>query len=130
MKQELSVDATAHEIPAASLQEDVSNIETTMRNLSPQACERAVDMIVSARRIFVVGFDNSAHLAGLLANALDLYCGNARSVASTSGGAGAARQLFRFDATDLVIAIAFPRYIRDTVQVTQFAAKRGPRCWP
>lgn len=119
--------ASTTDIIRQSLQLDIQNIEATLRDLSEDSCRRAVAMILEARRIFVAGVDNSGHLAMLLANGLELYCQAVHTVGHVGGAIAAARKLSRFDAGDLVIAIAFPRYLSDTVRLTSLARQRGVR---
>jgi len=117
--------ATSLEIMRESLQLDVQNIEATLRNLSKASCERAVAMILEAQRIFVAGLDNSGHLAMLLANGLELYCQNVHTVGNVGGALASVRKLTRFGRADLIVAIAFPRYLNDTVKLTALAKRRG-----
>lgn len=125
MRSEISRHSTSLEICQAALEEDIRNLQATIGQLKPEVCDRAVELIVSAERSFIVGIDNSAHLASLMAAGLDRYRGNVRSVSSADGALGAARQIFRFGPKDLLIAIAFPRYFRDTVELARFAVDRG-----
>ena len=125
LKKRRSQDASSVDIFAASLTQDIRNIEATRDQLSGDACARAVDMILAAKRRLVVGFFHASYLAALLASNLDLRCGNTRSTANSDGAVGAAGQLFRFDATDLVIAIAFPRYFRETIELCRLAKDKG-----
>ena len=125
MRSEISRQSTSVEIIAASIKQDLANLESTLNELRPEVCERAVDLILNASRIYVVGIDNSAHLAGLLASGLGRYRHNVRSLSSADGAIGASRQLFRYGAGDLVITIAFPRYFRDSVELSRFVKDRG-----
>jgi DNA-binding MurR/RpiR family transcriptional regulator len=45
-------------------------------------------------------------------------------VSNTEGAFGGARHLSHFDTSDLVIAIAFPRYIKDTIELARLAKLR------
>lgn len=125
LRSEISRKSTSAEIIAASINQDVANLEATLQNLQPEACDRAVEMILNANRIYVVGIDNSSHLAGLLARGLGRYRDNVRSLSSADGAIGASRQLFRYGPDDLVITIAFPRYFRDSVELSRFVKDRG-----
>jgi DNA-binding MurR/RpiR family transcriptional regulator len=127
LKKRRSQDATSADIFAASLTQDIRNIEATRDQLSGDSCARAVDMVLAAKRRLVVGFFHASYLAALLASNLDLRCGNTRATASSDGAVGAVAQLFRFDATDLVIAIAFPRYFRETIELCRLAKDKGIR---
>ncbi|MDB5893174.1 MAG: transcriptional regulator [Rhodoferax sp.] len=109
----------------AALQEDQQNLEATRQSLSGEVCTRAVDLILAARRVLVLGFGSSGYLAGLLQHGLDPYCPSVQSLAQTGGPTHAARQLSRVEKGDLVIAIAFPRYLDDTVRLAALARARG-----
>ena len=125
LRNEISRQSTSAEIITASINQDVANLESTLKDLRPEACDRAVEMILNANRIYVVGIDNSSHLAGVLASGLGRYRDNVRSLSSADGAIGASRQLFRYGADDLVITIAFPRYFRDSVALSRFVRDRG-----
>jgi len=115
----------AAQIFAASLQEDIDNAQRSLQALDGAACARAVADILAAERVYVIGFGSSGFLAGLLQRGL---CMHVRAVASLAGPGGvsqAARQLACMTARDLVIAIAFPRYLNDTVQLAARAQAAG-----
>ncbi|CAJ0812292.1 MULTISPECIES: MurR/RpiR family transcriptional regulator [Ralstonia] len=125
LRHELARPATSAEIFAASLNEDIANLDATRRMLDPAACERAVDAILGAQRIYVMGFGASGYLAGLLRHGLDLYCDTVISVSQPGGASDAARQLRKIGQKDLLIAIAFPRYAADTITLAKQAGDQG-----
>ncbi len=127
LRHELARPASSAEIFAASLNEDIGNLEATRRMLDPAACERAVDAILGAPRIYVVGFGASGYLAGLLRHGLDLYCDTVLSVSQPGGASDAARQLRKIAPDDLLIAIAFPRYAADTITLAKRVRDHGGR---
>lgn len=116
--------ATSAEIVAAALSADIQNLEATRRALTPAQCDRAVGMILNAERIFILGFGASAFLAGIMAHALEPFCRTVQSVAGPGGPSQAGRQFFKLDQRDLVIALAFPRYVTDTVTLSTRAKER------
>ncbi|MHA3904356.1 MurR/RpiR family transcriptional regulator [Castellaniella sp. WN] len=117
--------ASAADIFAASLYEDERNAERTRMALSPEQCEQAVRAVLKAERIFIIGFGASGFLAGLLQRGLSLHCRMVESLAGPGGVSHAARQLSRLQSGDLVIAIAFPRYLADTITLAQAARHAG-----
>ena len=117
--------SSALEVMTAALHEDIRNIETTLRGLSADGCGRAVQAILDARRMYVVGMENGSHLAAMLSNGLDIYRENIDSVGMVGSGAGAARKVRRYDSRDLVIAVAFPRYMADTITIARDAGRQG-----
>lgn len=61
----------------------------------------------------------------MLQRSLDLYCDNVLLLASIESSSYAARVLTRLQPTDLVIAIAFPRYFTDTILLARRARATG-----
>jgi DNA-binding MurR/RpiR family transcriptional regulator len=125
LKNRQSEVAASVDVFAASLTQDIQNIQATRDHLPSDACARAVEMTISAKRRFVIGFFHAAHLAALLASNLDLRCGDTRAVTNSDGAVGAAAQLFKYTRDDLVIAIAFPRYFRETIELCRIVKSRG-----
>lgn len=124
LRRKLSEASTTAEVVQASLMEDIDNLRGSLGNLDPDRAEQAVDMVVAARRIFILGFDNAAGLALVMAHRLLSIGCDVRVVESGGGSLSAARHLARLGTEDLVISIAFPRYLRDTVSMTRFAHQR------
>lgn len=117
--------STAADVIAASLYEDQRNFERTRMALSAEQCEKAVRAVLDAQRVFIIGFGSSGFLAGLLQRGLSLHCDMVESLAGPGGVSHAARELSRIRPTDLVIAIAFPRYLADTITLAKAAKAAG-----
>jgi len=117
--------ATAAQVFAAVLEEDIRNAQLTLQALNASACERAVDTVVQAERIFIIGFGASGFLAGLLHRGLCMHVASVENLAGPGGVSHAARQMSRMTARDVVIAIAFPRYLADTVALANAAKTAG-----
>jgi len=113
------------DIRAASLARARETPDWTRRTLDASTCERAVDTILQARRIHVLGLGASGYLAGLLHHGLDPYCENVQAVVGAGGSTHAARQLFKLREGDLVIALGFPRYVTDTITLCRRLRGRG-----
>lgn len=125
MRVRLEQPGSVHDAFVAALEESQRNIAATQRALEGEACEAAVQAIVQARRIYALGFGASGWLAGLLQRSLEAYCDNVHLMGGVGGASQGARQLPRMGAGDLCIAIAFPRYLSDTVVLAQAAYERG-----
>ena len=121
MSQRISADGVVTNI----LREDVANITETIASVEPGTWRRAVDTINSAKRIFVLGFDNGGALAQIFANGLLRVNPDVHSVGGGSGGFTGLRHIANMGENDLVIAIAFPRYIKDTVRLAALARTRS-----
>ncbi|MEO6986418.1 MAG: MurR/RpiR family transcriptional regulator [Paralcaligenes sp.] len=125
LRSELANPTSVAEVFAASLQEDIHNFQETQANFNGKACQRAVDLILSADRIFTVGFGGSGFLAALLQRGLSTSCDYVECLASSGGASHAARRMSRLTKKDLVIAIIFPRYLADTVALARAARAAG-----
>ncbi|HYS68244.1 MAG TPA: MurR/RpiR family transcriptional regulator [Paraburkholderia sp.] len=111
----------------ASLEQAAANLHSTRGAIDSAAAEAAVEAILAARRVFVLGAGTSAFLAGLMEHGLMPYHDNVQSLALIGGPSHAARRLFASDEGDLVIGIVFPRYVEDTIELARRAASRGAR---
>jgi DNA-binding MurR/RpiR family transcriptional regulator len=119
--------ASGSQVFDASLEQAASNLQMTRAAIDGGVAEALVDAILEARRVFVIGYGASAFLAGLMEHGLTPYCANVQSLALMGGPSHAARRLFNAAPGDLLIAIAFPRYVDDTIELARLAAGHGVR---
>ncbi len=104
---------------------DVEDIRITLRGLDRDALRAAVDALLSARRIHVIGGRGAAGLAHILGFGLNWIL---RNVTVPSLGAGdALDSMMTVGPADAVLALGFPRYARITVDMLKVAARRGAR---
>ena len=125
LRSQLGQAATAADVFATALAESQRNIELTRKSLDAHSCELAVDAILKAKRIYIIGLGSSSWLGGLLLRCLDRYCENVQLLASMEGSSYGARILSRLQPADLLIAIAYPRYFADTVLLARRARDAG-----
>ncbi|HEX7749155.1 MAG TPA: MurR/RpiR family transcriptional regulator [Bordetella sp.] len=122
---ELAQHASAAQVFAAVFEEDIANARRNVQALNAEACERAVEAVLEAERVFIIGFGASGYLAGLLQRSLCMHLRSVESMAGPGGVSHAARQMSRMNPSDLVIAIAFPRYLADTITLAKAARRAG-----
>jgi DNA-binding MurR/RpiR family transcriptional regulator len=127
LRSALESPANAAQVLDASLEQAAVNLRATRNLIDGHAVEAAVGTILDAHRVFILGYSASAFLAGLMEHGLAPYCANVQSLALAGGPSHAARLLSNATAGDLLIAIAFPRYVDDTIQLTKLAASHGIR---
>ena len=72
------------EILTSVLQSDIEKIKLTMEGIDHEAFEMAVDTILNARRVYVVGIRSCAPLASFLSFYLNLICDNVTAVHTNS----------------------------------------------
>lgn len=111
------------EILDSVLQSDIEKIKLTMANIDHNIFEMAVDTILNARKIYVVGIRSCAPLASFLSFYLNLICDNVTQVNTTSSSE-LFEQLIRVGEEDVVIGISFPRYSMRTLKALEFASNR------
>jgi len=125
LRSKLQRSASVADVFASSLQDAERNLARTRQSLDPDACERAVEAVLRARRVYIVGFGSSSWLAGLLQHNLLPYCDQVDLLATPQGASFAAKLLSRAGRGDLLVAIAFPRYLSDSVLLARHARDAG-----
>ena len=125
LRSQLEHPTTVADVFASSLKESQRNLERTRQALDAHSCEQAVEAILKAQRIYIIGFGASSWLGGLLQRNLDLYCNNVQLLASIESSSYGARVLTRLQPSDLLIALAFPRYFSDTILLVRRAREAG-----
>jgi DNA-binding MurR/RpiR family transcriptional regulator len=109
----------------ASLQDSLANLRATAEGLDPAILERVVGKLSQASCVYVLGFGLSAHLAALLTLGLQPFCRQLVNVVEYGGTEVAAGRLMNLEASDVLIAISFPRYATDAVHLSRYAVDRG-----
>jgi DNA-binding MurR/RpiR family transcriptional regulator len=95
-----------------------------LANSFPQSeFQRLVERICNSNEIYIVGTRGSASLSQYFAYFLGKIKKKVYPV--TSGSTGEYERLITLQTRDLVIAIAFPRYPRETIEIIRFCHDRG-----
>ncbi len=111
------------EILASVLQSDIDKIKQTMQSIDHENFDMAVDTILNARKIYIVGIRSCAPLANFLAFYLNMVRDNVVPV-STNSASEIFEQLIRIGEEDAIIGISFPRYSMRTLKALEFASNR------
>lgn len=106
------------------MQSDIEKIRMTLEETDRASFRQAVDAILSAHRIYILGVRSAAALADFLGFYFNLIFDNIVLVHTTSASE-IFEQLLRVGAEDVVIGISFPRYSSRTVKAMRFAKDRG-----
>ncbi|URI06923.1 MurR/RpiR family transcriptional regulator [Aquincola tertiaricarbonis] len=125
LRSNLRQGASTQQAMAGSLTETLGNLQHTVQALQHQPCDAAVKLLTEAEQVMTLGWGSSAYLAGLLQHELEPYCARVSSLAHSGGPSHAARQLVKRGPRDVVVALAFPRYVEDTIVLTRLARERG-----
>ena len=106
------------------LQSDIDKIRMTLEELDRDAFDGAVEAIVGARKIYLIGVRSAAALTTFLHFYLNLIFDNVVLVTANTGSE-LFESLLRVGEEDVVLGISFPRYSSRTVQAMSFARDRG-----
>ena len=118
--------STYSELLTSVLRGDIEKINDTMETVDPAAFETAVDAIVRARTVYIVGIRSCEPLADFLCFYLNMIRGNVVLLRTTSVSE-MFEQMIRIDEQDLLIGISFPRYSMRTLKAMEFANDRNAR---
>lgn len=105
------------------MQSDIEKIRMTLDESNRTDFYGAVDAIVEAKRIYILGVRSSVAVSSFLGFYFNLIFDNVVQVHSNSASE-MFEQLLRVGEGDVVIGVSFPRYSRRTVQALHFARDR------
>lgn len=86
--------------------------------------EKTVSKLLQARHIYIIGVRSSMFLAGYINFYLNKLFPNVTLVQSNVAGE-IYEQLMRLGKGDILLAVCYPRYSKETVSVAKFASARG-----
>jgi len=102
---------------------DVAKLRRTMEEIDHDSFEAAIDKIVAAENIYIIGVRSSSALAGFLNLNLRMVFDNVKLVQTTSGSE-MFEQIMRIGEKDVMIAISFPRYSKRTINAVEYARQK------
>lgn len=108
------------------LRGDIDKINSTLADLDTVAFETAVDALISAKTVYIVGIRTCSPLAEFLAFYLRLIRENVICVTTTSTSE-TFEQMIRVNENDAVVGISFPRYSMRTLKAMEFASDRNAK---
>lgn len=104
------------------MQTEAENILLSIKETNIEDLERAVQIICTAKRVFVFGMRASAAIASYLAFSLQMILSQ---VTAISGSQAWVEQLARVSSGDCLIAIGFKRYSAETVSAIKHCHQCG-----
>ncbi len=118
--------STQSEILQSVLTSDLEKIQDTIQNVNVACFEQAVDSILEAENIYIVGIRSCEPLAEFLTFYLNMIRGNVFILRTTSASE-IFEQMIRINEKDVIIGISFPRYSMRTLKALEFAADRNAK---
>lgn len=114
---------TQPQILESVLQSDIEKIKTTLGEIDQHVFQEAVDTLLKAKHIYIIGIRSCAPLAMFLNFYLNLVCDQVTLI-NTTGSTEIFEQLIRIGEEDAIIGISFPRYSVRTLKALEFASNR------
>lgn len=103
---------------------DIEKLRQTAEMISKDDFNKAVDAIINAERVYIVGVRSTAALANFLGYYLNFMFDNVHIV-TASGASEMFEKLVGIGPKDAVVAFSFPRYSTATVKGAQFCRTTG-----
>lgn len=114
------------EILDTVLRADIEKIKLTMENIDHNAFELAVETILEAKSIYIVGIRSCAPLASFLGFYFNLLFDNVHLM-HTNSLSELFEQMIHISKDDVIIGISFPRYSMRTLKALEFANNRNAK---
>ena len=108
------------------LHADTDMIRVTLDEIDRDAFQGAVDALMGAKRIYILGVRSSSALASFLGFYFNLLFENVTLV-HTNSVSEIFEQVLRVGPGDVLFGISFPRYCKRTLSAMKYARDRGAR---
>ena len=106
------------------MQDDMEKISLTLSEMNNEAFEWAVDELMHAKRIYIMGVRSAGALASFMGFYFNLLFDNVR-VVNENTVSDVFEQILRVEKGDVVVGISFPRYSRRTIKALQYAKNQN-----
>lgn len=106
------------------IQSDIDKLRQTAETVSREEFQAAVNAVLLAKRVFIIGVRSAAPLANFLGYYLN-YMFNNVHIVTASGTSEMFEKIVGVNSEDVVIAFSFPRYSTATVKAAQYCRSTG-----
>lgn len=103
---------------------DIDKIKRTLEEIDRKSFDSAVDAMIGAKMIYIIGMRSSSSLASFMYHYLSLIFPHVRLVRTTSGSE-IFEQILRISKGDVIIGISFPRYSKRIINALEYAKKQS-----
>ena len=105
------------------MESDIENIKKTITELDMNSLQKATDLMIKGKQLYIIGLRSSTFLAGYLTFYLNFFFDNVKLV--TAGPNDIFEQLIKVEKEDVVVGITFPRYSKKTLEALDYAKGKG-----
>lgn len=106
------------------LQSDMDKIKNSLEDVKEDVFDQAIEMILKAKNIYIVGVRSSASLAGFMGFYFNLMFENVKLI-HTNSVSELFEQIHRINEEDVMIGISFPRYSKRTLKAMEYARSKN-----
>lgn len=110
----------------AVLSSDMEKLQLTLEEINREDFNAAVEAILGARHVYIVGMRSATALASFMGFYFNLILENVRIVNDTAISE-IYEQILRVGPGDVIVGISYPRYSRRTVKALEYAKNRGAK---
>ena len=111
---------TREDVLEKVINSDIDKLKKTLLDINKEDFNKAVETIINAKTIYILGVRSSASLAGFLGFNFNLMFDNVKLI-HTNSVSEMFEQILNVGKDDVVIGISFPRYSRRTLKALQYA---------
>ncbi|HEY9575464.1 MAG TPA: MurR/RpiR family transcriptional regulator [Lachnospiraceae bacterium] len=108
------------------LHSDIEKIKVTLEDIDREAFYLAIDTLLKAKNIYIIGIRSSAPLANFLKFYLNLIFDHVTLI-QANGSSDIFEQMIRIGEDDVLFGISFPRYSMRTLKALEFANNRNAK---
>ena len=112
------------DVLSSVLESDIDKIKKTLTQIDKTAFVGAVDALINAKKIYIIGLRGSSALARFLSYYLNFLFPHIKLVNGTSVG-DIFEQMFRIGEGDVLVALSLPRYSLRTIRAVKHAKKNN-----
>lgn len=103
---------------------DAEKIRRTLEEVDRDSFDEAIEKIVDAKRIYIIGVRSSSSLASFLNFNFRMIFDNVKFIQTTSGSE-MFEQIMQIGEGDVLIAISFPRYSKRIINAVEYARSKN-----
>lgn len=119
-------DMTRKDILNSVMQSDIDKLKLSLELIDANIFDEAVESILNARNIYVVGLRNCLPLAQMMGFYLNMMFDGVRII-TTAGSTEIFEQLIHINSEDVIIGISFPRYSMRTLKAMEYANNKNAK---
>ena len=113
-----------HDILPMVMHADAENIRLTLEEVDRGSFDAAVEAILSAQKIYILGVRSAYALSSFLGFYFNMMLENV-VVVHTNSSSELFEQILRVGEEDVILGISFPRYSKRTLRAMGYAKERG-----